>query len=114
MSDAKHTCPACRGAKGGLAHMNTGPDSSKHRWGHMDCLTCGGAGEVSAEHMKFIEDGAQVRKERMERGETLYEASRRLGMSSAELSGLETGRLVSFQKRHAIQEPSNAGPSPRA
>lgn len=85
-----NACPHCRGEKGGVAHINTGPDRP-HEWGWLPCSTCAGTGEVSDEHLARIERGNRVRAERLARDESLREAAKRMGITAAELSAIERG-----------------------
>ncbi len=85
-------CPLCKGTKQIYGHANTGPDSSKHRWEMQPCLTCKGTGEVDDDYHNRVAAGMQMRMERLARGESLYDAAIRMGISSSELSARETGR----------------------
>lgn len=85
-------CPGCDGRKTVFAFLNLGEDYRKHRQGNIPCMTCGGTGEISAEHAARIEDGHRLYQERVARGETLMEAAIRQGMTPAQLSAIEHGR----------------------
>ncbi len=85
-------CPTCKGEKRPLAHVNPGP-GRPHRWERLPCPTCKGAGEVDDEHLARIENGRQMRAERLARLEGLNEAAKRLGMTPAELSAIERGTV---------------------
>lgn len=84
-------CPSCKGQKGGMAHINRGDDPHTFEW--IDCRICGGAGRVTREHMARIQEGVKLRADRIARDLSLYEEARRLGISTVELSDMETGRL---------------------
>lgn len=86
-------CPLCKGKRVVWGHMNTGPDSSKHRWGDMPCPTCNGSGEITQEHADRIEAGRKLRQQRLDAGETLREAATRQGMTTVQLSAIEQGRI---------------------
>jgi len=88
-------CPTCEGKKFGIAHFNTGPDSSKHRWGEVACFTCNGVGSITDEHAKRIKDGKARREARIARGESMMESAARLGITVVALSALEHGRDAS-------------------
>lgn len=85
-------CPFCRGNKGATCHVNTGLDSSKHYWKWFDCEQCGGTGEVTEKHYNHVIAARLKRVERSERNETLLDCAKRLGISVAELSAIESGR----------------------
>lgn len=86
-------CPGCGGEKTALAHFNTGADSSQHYWAKAPCPTCQGEGVVTQQHWDAIQHGKQLRAERRARQETLFDAARRMGISTPELSRLESGRI---------------------
>ena len=85
-------CPGCNGKRTVFGHMNTGPDSSKHKWGDMLCMTCRGSGEITQDHADRIEAGQKLYRKRLNSGETLGEAAARQGMTPAQLSAIEHGR----------------------
>ena len=85
-------CPECKGKGTVFGHMNTGPDSSKHKWGDMQCMTCAGRGEITQHHADLIEQGLKLYRQRLSSGETLGEAAARQGMTPAQLSAIEHGR----------------------
>jgi hypothetical protein len=85
-------CPHCRGEGGVHAFVNRGPDISTHSVDWIRCLTCDGAGAITGERASLIERGEDMRKARVARGESLLEASRRLGIGPAALSAAEHGR----------------------
>ena len=97
MSDTKpdmRACPDCEGCGRMPALVNRGPAGC--RWETIDCLTCNGAGTMPA--LAYAEllgrrlRGNELRSQRMERGESLREAAKRLGMAPERLSALEHGR----------------------
>lgn len=86
------TCPRCEG-KGwvGPVHINRG--DKPHEWRErMDCDLCKASGVIDDGTVQALELGKRLREKRLARDESLREAARRLNMSAAELSGLETGR----------------------
>jgi hypothetical protein len=85
-------CPHCSGKGGVDAFVNRGPDISTHSVEWLRCLTCNGDGSVSGATAGRIARGEDMRKARLARGETILEASRRLGIGPAALSAAEHGR----------------------
>lgn len=95
-------CHRCHGAGFvGPVHCNRGDEP--HEWiDRMQCDVCGGGGELTPDQVMARTAGAAMRRARVDRGESLLEASKRLGMSPAQLSAIESGRRpVSAQKDKA-------------
>lgn len=86
-------CPDCKGKGKSFCHINTGLDSSMHEWGDVQCHRCKGVGNVPAEMTKWIEQGAEIKKQRVLSRVSLYQKSLQLGISSAELSSIESGKV---------------------
>jgi len=88
------TCQHCFGQGWtGPVHINRGALGCE--WvDRMDCQSCAGTGQWTAEQAVRFRDGQKARQERVERGETLREAARRLGVSAAALSAFEQGRAA--------------------
>lgn len=90
-----HQCPACKGepAKPAMAHFNTGEDTDKHYFAEvtLPCKVCKATGTVSGWVLLRYHKGRKHRADRVERGETLFHAAQRLGVSSAQLSAYEHG-----------------------
>ena len=86
------TCPHCDGKRQVYAFLNHGPDYRTHTSGYMNCQTCHATGEITQEHAARIASGEKARRERIERGESLNDAARRLGITPAQLSARERGR----------------------
>lgn len=88
-------CPTCQGAKRihafATSHDNNGRRHCTAGW--YNCFRCHGAGEITAEHAKRIDEGTQRRHERLASGLSLFDAAHEQGMSPAELSELENGGL---------------------
>lgn len=83
-------CPECNG-DGGRQFIACKQDAHAClQW--MDCLLCGGTGRITEERSKLVAKGARLRLERIGRCEAILEASRRLGISTAELCAIEAGR----------------------
>ena len=89
--ERKMECPVCKGKGTVFGHMNTGPDSSKHWRGDMQCMACRGSGEITQDHADRIEAGQKLYRQRLNSGETLGEAAARQGMTPAQLSVIECG-----------------------
>ena len=88
------TCQRCDGhGVVGPVHVNRGDQA--HTWEMIRCASCGGSGYWTPAQAVAARVGAEMRQERLARGESLLEAARRLGMSPAELSALEHGRPAS-------------------
>lgn len=86
------TCPNCAGEGGGQAFVNRGEDISKHSVEWITCRTCNGDGKITDERAECIAAGKRMRDVRVAKQETLLVASRRMGISPAELSDVEHGR----------------------
>lgn len=93
-------CPDCKGTgEGGPVHVNTGYNRNTGRcdgyWKNKsDCFRCKGKGEVPDEMNEWVRQGKAMRKSRVESGELLSDAADRMGISSAELSAMECGRIA--------------------
>jgi hypothetical protein len=85
-------CPSCKGKKESLCFHNTGPDSSKHYSSVDVCHTCSGLGNITPEHKERMDYGKKLKLARLSTGESLKDAAARLGVGSAELSSIESGR----------------------
>lgn len=86
------TCPRCEGRGWiGPVHINRGDKA--HEWRErMDCHLCKATGSINEDTRQAIDLGRRLRECRLARDESLREAAKRLGLSAAELSTLETGR----------------------
>ncbi len=82
-------CPSCNGGGKTRGHINTGMDSSKHRWEEVHCFRCGGAGVLNGD---WVVRGQALRSKRVSLGMTLLEASVRLGVGPAAVSSMELGK----------------------
>lgn len=89
------TCPNCDGIRQVFVfadgHRADGTPFAENGYRH--CMMCKGAGEITADHAERIKIGKLMRDERVARGVGLLEASKALGCSPAELSGVERGDL---------------------
>lgn len=77
-------CPECHGAKD--IQLICPPMPRK-----MPCPRCFGLGAVPDEQKEWIEVGKQMREDRLKRGHTLREESRRRKIDSLVLSNMERG-----------------------
>jgi len=84
------TCPDCSGK--GIVHGFACGGANPGYRDDMKCFTCRGTGKVDAEYPARLAEGRRMRKERVARVESLYDAAKRLGMTSSQLSGIENGR----------------------
>lgn len=84
-------CPDCKGKKRVFAHVNRGEKGCDFR--HIDCSRCKGFGAIPQEQLAWIEAGRKRRAERVARDVSLMEEAKRLGITSAQLSAIETGRV---------------------
>lgn len=87
-------CPTCEGAGRLSAFLNRGEDVSKHTQGMVKCPTCTGTGRVDSGFPLRIATGVAHRNQRLAREENLFTCAQRLGISSAQLSAFENGRLL--------------------
>lgn len=91
-------CPKCTGTGStGPVHINRGYDKDiggcRGEWrDSIPCYFCMGSGSVPNDTLDRIAAGKSMRSERDKRGETLKDASLRMGISAAQLSAIETGR----------------------
>ena len=83
------TCPDCNGEKTLNALVNRGEKGCA--WESIPCITCHGAGKVPESYLAARAEGGRRRAERIARGETLMEMSRRTGIGVVELSRQERG-----------------------
>ena len=82
-------CPSCSGKGQSLCHINTGIDSSKHRWERLSCGRCGGSGQINDD---WFARGMGLREKRRQLDLSLLEASELLGISIAAISSMELGK----------------------
>jgi hypothetical protein len=87
-------CQRCNGnGVVGPVHINRG--DNPHTWEMIRCSSCGGSGYWSNHQAAAARDGEALRQERLARDESLREAAKRMGISPAELSAIEQGRVRS-------------------
>lgn len=102
LENGNYVCPSCNGNRKSICFVNTGIDSSKHYAEERNCDRCKGAGEVSEAVLVAIEQGKELRKDRVARGLTMSEAAEERGVSVATISKMERGYLPVSQE--AMQE----------
>ena len=85
-------CPHCRGKKTVTSFTTClRPGQSGRR--EETCPDCEGAGTVTKEYLERKAAGEAMREDRLLRGASLREDSKRLGKTVRELSDLEHGRI---------------------
>lgn len=93
MTDA--TCPQCDGT-GTLAGFVDGFRQGR-RYGEFRrdivCFTCNGLGKIPQHQFNWMEEGRVHMQQRKERGESIFAAAARLGVTVAELNAMEHGRM---------------------
>ena len=82
-------CPDCKGKKTIFALVD-GDDYSGPAT--LACYRCKGTGAVDPDMERWMKIGGTHRTWRVAQHESLAECARRLGLGSAELSGMEHGR----------------------
>lgn len=91
-------CPTCNGSGNcGPVHYNTGINKktgmcSGYWKQESECFRCSSTGVVPDEMAQWIIEGKALRKVRVDSGESLYDAAKRIGVETAELSAIEQGR----------------------
>ena len=84
-------CPACAG-RGTYVALVRYARPTRCEEVAMTCTTCAGLQTISVEHHLRIKEGERMRRERIDRGESLAEAADRLGIDRVSLSHIEQGR----------------------
>lgn len=82
-------CPRCTGDGGYYALVTRATGCTEE---YLTCLLCKGDGQISAEVVGWLKEGSDHRNARVARDESLRECAKRLGVSPALLSAMETGR----------------------
>ena len=84
-------CPGCNGQQRGYGFvMRAGGGCNLEAIG---CFDCGGTGEVTQERADWMTEGRRMAEDRQRRDLSLREEARRRGMTAAELSAMENGRV---------------------
>lgn len=99
-------CPECHGDRkvSGVMHVNSGAGRAEWlRFQGVQCVECDGSGEISEARAEEILAGQTRRLDRIERGLSLREEARRLGMTALELSDLESATTLEKQKKRAAR-----------
>lgn len=83
-------CPDCKGKKliGGFVNAGYG-----HYYGKTPCLRCQGKGDVPDEMADWAEKGAKLRQLRIKRKLSIFDAAKRLGVRSSDISRAERGMV---------------------
>ncbi len=87
-----YECPSCKGEKGGPCHINTGLDSSQHRWEWIVCNLCSGTGTVSHEVIDLVNEGKRLSRIRAMNQVSLTELAGKFQCSCSDLSAVFFGR----------------------
>jgi hypothetical protein len=82
-------CPRCTGDGGYHALVHRAGSCTEE---YLACALCHGDGKISAEVAGWLKVGSDHRNARVAREESLRECARRLGVSAALVSAMETGR----------------------
>lgn len=85
-------CPECHGAGQKEGFVNGGLDISKHHYGQIRCIRCGGTGQVPAAMAQWMEQGKVLAARRRLAGFTLLTGAQALGIETSALSAIENGR----------------------
>lgn len=83
------TCPRCTGDGGYYALVTRATGCAEE---YLTCDLCKGDGKISDEVAGWLKEGVDHRNARVARDESLRECARRLGLSPALISAMETGR----------------------
>lgn len=88
-------CPSCQGAKTLHAFVDGRDPITGKRWGRQErvpCFACKGSGTISRQQAAWMEIGAAHRAARVARGESIFAAAGRLGITTVALNAMEQGR----------------------
>ena len=94
MAEDAH-CPHCDGLGAVSGFVDGFRNGRRHGELRRDipCFTCDGKGRIPTHQFNWIEEGRVHRSQRQERKESLHAAAARLGISAAEVSAMEMGRM---------------------
>lgn len=82
-------CPRCTGDGGYYAIVTRATGCAEE---YLTCDLCKGDGSISDEIVGWLKVGSEHRNARVARDESLRECAKRLGVSPALISAMETGR----------------------
>lgn len=83
-------CPDCQGVGYSLAFVDyTDPSLSGPEV--LECRRCNSSGKITPEEAARAARGAERRRRRLTREETLHSVARRLGLTAAQVCDLERG-----------------------
>lgn len=82
-------CPSCKGKGDLLCHINTGIDSSQHRWERTKCFHCEGVGHINDD---WFARGKMLKQRRLQLELSLLDASILLGLTLTSLCSMELGK----------------------
>ena len=104
-------CTSCKGEGKTFCHINTGMDSSQHRWEHVTCLHCNGTGQLNAD---WVARGELFRQARRALKLSIIDAAKLLGVGIVTISSMEFGKQEPFSpsvldvlKNKAVQHERN-------
>lgn len=89
-------CPSCGGRKYSSGFVDGSAPNGREFGYYTDrlpCSTCDGAGIVTAQMLEWLRIGTRHRKARVDRQESIRQCADRLGISPADISSMEHGRL---------------------
>jgi hypothetical protein len=91
--DKSIPCPSCQGRKSSPC-FDDGYRDGTHFGAALElpCLTCQATGTITAEHAERLSEGRRRAEDRKQRGLSLRDEAKRLGISPQELSDIEHGR----------------------
>jgi hypothetical protein len=87
-------CANCNGTGKGNAHIHVNRGSYEHKWLRQICGQCRGSGKDKVRTDESIKAGISFRKERIARGERIFDTAARLGISCADVSAIDRGNAV--------------------
>jgi hypothetical protein len=105
-------CPDCHGRGRDVATHVRYADGSGRFNVDMQCSRCKGTGMVPDEMAEWIRVGAEMREQRVNGGHyrTLHDEAKRRGMTAAELSKMENGRIKPIPEGTDAQRATTHGP----
>ena len=92
MEETKVKCPDCEGRKS-FGVIICGRPLGGCNTGFLACSLCKGTGEIPESQLSWVARGEAMRNDRLSRDMSGREEAKRLGISAAELSDMEMGRV---------------------